>query len=378
VRKLIGLRRKRGKWQARVEIRDREYTKTFALDTPLSEMRTWREQQLDAHGGPARSPDPAQSFAADVARYLLRIAAKPTAKQQAAHLALWLEALGRDRPRRSITATEIDAVLQRWLLTPTTPARGRPSGPDGLAPGTVRKRRSTLQSLWVKLDGKAAANPVKATTNPPPPKPEARSLDYRVLERAIAAMPSARSTKPGAVRRVSLAKIRARVIAYTGIPPGLLKTITPHDLSLTESTVRIVPRHKGAGVEARTLPLTPQGRDAFRAFHAAHAYGPFSTEALNRSFKRGCAHAGLDPTTVHLYDLRHSFLAQIYRVTRDLATVGRLGLHAEGSTIPARYAKGANAEVDRAAVAAFGAALRPESGPRSVKRRSRRRLRQAS
>jgi hypothetical protein len=55
--------------------------------------------------------------------------------------------------------------------------------------------------------------------------------------------------------------------------------------------------------------------------------------------------------------LRHSFLSQVYRVTKDLATVGRLGLHAEGSVTPARYAKGANAEVDLAAVEAFETVL---------------------
>jgi integrase len=130
--------------------------------------------------------------------------------------------------------------------------------------------------------------------------------------------------------------------------------VQPTDLQLTAGTVRVVPRHKGAGVEARTLPLTGEGLDAFKDFHAAHAYGPFATQSLNRAFKRGCKRAGLDPTAVRLYDLRHSFLTRLYRVTKDLATVGRLGLHAEGSKATARYAKGANQTVDAAAVAALG------------------------
>src|SRR6185295_20308055 len=104
---------------------------------------------------------------------------------------------------------------------------------------------------------------------------------------------------------------------------------------------------------ARTLPLTAEGLAAFKAFHAANAYGPFTTESLNRSFTRGCASAGLDATTIHLYDLRHSFLTALYLVTRDLATVGRLGLHAEGSKVTARYAKGADQAVDAAAAAAL-------------------------
>jgi len=269
----------------------------------------------------------------------------PSYKQRAAHLELWADALGRDRPRRTITAEEIDLVLQDWLET--------------LEPATVRKRRTALQSFFVKMNGKKSrlVNPVKGSENPKEPKAEARGLDYLTIERAIAAMPTQRDTKKGLPPRVSLSKIRARVIAYTSIPPGLLKKVRPPDLQLTAATVRVVPRQKGGGVEARTLPLTPEALAAFREFHAAHAYGEFATESLNRSFKRGCKRAGVDPATVHLYDLRHSFLAQVYRVTRDLATVGRLGLHAEGSKVTARYAKGANQTVDVAATAAFSAAL---------------------
>ena len=62
------------------------------------------------------------------------------------------------------------------------------------------------------------------------------------------------------------------------------------------------------------------------------------------------------PPDMRLYDLRHSFGAEIYRLTGDLATVARFLGHAPGSTVTARYALGANAHVDRAAVDAFNAA----------------------
>jgi len=335
-RKLKGIRRRGNRWEGYVRIHGHLHTTTFPIDTPVGQMRDWRDEQLTKFGGERTT---AGSFGADIDTYLGRVAAMPTYHQRAAHLALWAQALGRDRPRRSITADEIDVVLQRWLET--------------LAPGTVRKRRTALQSFFVKLDGKKSRlpNPVKASDNPKEPKPEARSIDYLLIAAAIAAMPTHTAAKPGQVGRLCLAPIRARVLAYTGIPPGLLKQVGATDLQLTAGTLRVVPRHKGKGVEARTLPLTAEGLAAFKAFHAAHAYGPFATEALNRSFKRGCQRAGLDPTTVHLYDLRHSFLTRLYRVTKDLATVGRLGLHAEGSRATARYAKGANQTVDAAAVA---------------------------
>jgi len=336
-RKLAGIRRKRNVWQTYIRIDGQFYSKTWPLETPLSELRQWHETQItinatgDTRGG---------GFRADVTTYLARVSAMPTYAQREDHLTLWLAELGRDRAALSITSTEIDVVLQSWLET--------------LAPGTVRKRRTALRSFFAKMYPHAV-NPVKATTNPPEPKAETRGIPYDVIERILAAMPDRRSTKPGRPVELNLAKIRARVIAYTGLPPGLLQTIQPADLNLRGGTVRVQPRHKGAGIEARTLPLTADGLAAFKQFHAAHAYGRFATTALNTSFKRACAHVGL--TRVHLYDLRHAFLTQLYRVTRDLATVARFGLHAEGSPITARYARGAHDAVDQAAAVAFSATL---------------------
>lgn len=341
-RKRKGIRRlPSGKWQTYAKIHGRFYSTTHDASTPVEDLRDAVEQLYVEHRG--EQAPAGHTLAADIEAYLRRVHAMPIIKQRTAHLALWLQALGRDRSRRSITTAEIDVVLQGWLSS-------------GLAPGTVRKRRTALRSFFSKMDP-AKINPVKGSTNPKDPKAEAREINYLALEAAIAAMPE-RSVKRGATPQASLSKIRARVIAYTGIPPGLLKTIQAHDLSLTYRTVRVgVGRRKGDGVEARTLELNAEGLAAFTAFDAANAYGPFATEALNRSFKRGCKKVGIDPRTVHMYDARHSFLSQVYRVTRDLATVGRLGLHAEGSKATARYAKGANAEVNRAAQTAFSEAL---------------------
>lgn len=341
-RKLKGIRRRRHAWEVNVRVNGHLYTSTFPLTTPVQEMKDWREEQVEKYGGERTTSG---SFGADIETYLARVSAMPTIKQRTAHLHLWARELGRDRPRRTITAEEIDLVLQAWLET--------------LEPATVRKRRTALLSFFVKMNGRKSRlpNPVKGSDNPTEPKAEARSIDYLLIANAIAAMPATRDVKKGLHRPASLSPIRARVLAYTGLPPGLLKQVQPTDLQFTAGTLRVVPRHKGAGVEARTLPLTAEGLAAFKAFHAANAYGNFATESLNRSFKRGCKRVGLDPTRVHLYDLRHSFLTQLYQVTRDLATVGRLGLHAEGSKATARYAKGANLAVDTAAAAALNQAL---------------------
>lgn len=369
-RKLTGIRRRRRGWRVEIRIHGKLHAKQYPLETPIQELKDWRAEQLEKFGG---TVDATGTIAADIPTYMGRVAAMPSYKQREAHLWLWVTELGRARSRHSVTDAEIEYILQAWLDA-------------GLAPATVKKRRTALQSFYAKLNGRKGKNPVKGTAIPPVPDPEARHIDYALIERAIACMPEHLSAKPGAVKTLSLAKVRARVIAHTGIPPGLLKKLQPHDLVLVGAgSVRVSPRAKGAGVEARTLPLTAEALAAFKIFHAARAYGAFATESVNRAFKKGCKKAGLDPKAVHLYDLRHSFLTLLYRVTGDLATVGRMGLHAEGSKVTARYAKGANAVVDVAAAAAVSSALatqrqqalkaapEPNTRPQSPAKVSRRR-----
>lgn len=345
-RKLKGQRIRNGSWEVNVRVNGKLYTTTFPLTTPVEDRRQWREDQLEQHGGDSGTTV-AGSITEDVQAYEPTHAAMPTIKQRMAHLWVWVAALGGQRPSNSVTSVEIEGVMQEWLT-------------GGLAPATVRKRRTALLSFYKWLRGPKGKNPVRGTPIPAgsdTSDDEPRAIDYGAIERAIAEMPEQRDTKKGLPPRVSLSKLRARVLAYTGLPPGMLKKVLPSDLSLTEATLRVSRRKKGKGVEVRTIRLAADALAAFRAFHAGHAYGPFATQSLNVSFKRGCKRAGLDPTTVWLYVLRHSFLTQLYRVTRDEATVGRLGLHAPGSKMTARYTKAAHEDVDAAAVADFGTSL---------------------
>ena len=325
-RKPKGIRPWKSGLQAYIEIYGKTYAKSFPAGTPLPILRAWRdEQRLKFRPvGPVRG-----SFGADINTYLSRVKAMVSYRQFAAYLELWAKALGRDRPRSSITVDEIERTMQGWLLA-------------GSAPATVIRRRTVLLSLWNTLDGKQASNPVRVSRAPRAPKPEARSLDYETIARILDAMPD------------STTKTRVRVLAYTGLPPGMLADVTPADLNLTAGTVRVRPRRKGAGVEARTLPLTPQGLSAFKEFHAANAYGRFVGRSINRSFQRGAKRAGVQG--VHLYDLRHSFGTALYRVTKDLATVARFMLHST-TAMTERYAQAAMQDVDTAAARAMGATM---------------------
>jgi integrase len=337
-RKEVGIRRKRSGWQAFVSVNGQFRSMQFPLETPIAEMRAWRDAQTDFVLPPATG-----SFAADVARYLARpeIAAMPSVKQRAAHLDLWLTALGRDRSRGSITQSEVETILQRWLAA-------------GLAAPTVYHRRTALGSCCATLGG---PNPVTGTTRPDHYRPVDRSIPYDTIEQIIAAMPSDYFLGKG-IKGPSLAKLRVAVIAYTGIPPGELMKLKAHHFDRAQAILHTPWREKGAGTPAHIRELTPEGVAAFVALDAAHGWGAFAEERLATSFKRAARRVCGADTRIRLYDLRHSFGAEMYRLTRDLATVGRMLGHVPGSIVTHRYAMGAHAEVDRAAAAAFSAARR--------------------
>jgi integrase len=224
-------------------------------------MQGWRNTQRGVFGPVERV---AGSFAADVDAYLARVSAMPTFKQRQKHLEHWLQALGRDRPRAGITAAEIDAVLQGWLQ-------------NGLAPSTVRKRRTALLSLWHTLDGRGQPNPVRSSRNPREPKAEIRAVDLATIVRIVEAMPESRT------------KRRIAVFSWTGIPPALLSQITPADVDWRAKTLRVSPRRKGHGAPARVVPLLPQAVTALKAYHRHQDYGPYKrnwTVYARRSFLR--------------------------------------------------------------------------------------------
>lgn len=321
-KKLCGIRPWKGGWQAYVRVNGKLRSKSFPSDTALEKMDAWRaSQQHDAaprHTGP--------SFKRDVVAYLKRVRAMPTYPERRAHLIIWLNELGWHRPRSAITTAEIDHVMQAWLTA-------------GLAADTVRKRRTSLLSMYHKLDGKAAANPVRQSTPPRASPALVRGLDTATLRRVLASLPPSRTAA------------RLRVMAWTGLPPGLLMTITRAHIDLKRAELRVTARKKGAGSPARTLPLTPQGVAAFKELIRCHAFGKFARAAAGRVLHRACRRVNVAP--IRLYDLRHSFGALLYRTTRDLPTVARFLLHSSLAST-ARYAMAAVGDVDREAARAVG------------------------
>ena len=370
---LKGIRRHGNQYECRVRVHGTLHSKSFPLTTPLDIMRSWQDERRRE---PQDVLPTAGSFLADIVADLPRIAASPTYQQQEDHLLLWAALLGRDRPTHTITTAEIDAGIQRMLLSkPCRMVKGKrrekgqtiiatiaaQPGEPTLAPDTVRKRRTHLYGFFRRRGG---VNPVKGTTIPQPEEHEAIGLDYRDINRILAAMPDYQSTKPGVPPKPNLSKRIADVMAHAGTPPALLKEVKPEYLRLALREVRFPPRKKGKGAEGRTLPLMPMGVAAFERFAAAGRWGStWSAHAVNvanRSFRHACASVADDciaPDDVRratIYWLRHSFGYYLYETEHvDIATVQRM-MMLETLEMAGRYSKRAHASVDRAAIERMG------------------------
>jgi hypothetical protein len=336
--KYKGIRRYRDGWRAFVRVNGKLYTKTFPLITPIPEMQKWIEDTKTTY---ASINPTAGGFAADVAAYLARRSSITSIKKIEGRLKLFVEKLGGDRHRYTIKREDVNAVLNDLNKT--------------LEPGTVITYRTALRAFFYDLDPDRP-NPVANSFHPGTPKPEPRGRDMALIVQAIDAMADTKK----ATGNVSLSKIRARVIAATGLPPATLAKIRsadlrPHPMAATE--LRAPRREKGGGVESRIVQLNGPASEAFAAFHAANAYGAFDGGTLNRAFKNGCKHVGIDPTSIRLYDIRHSYLSDMYRHVRPDA-VQRGALHADGSPLTARYTAAAHQDADREAAAIMSESLR--------------------
>jgi len=331
--------------------RRRQRAKRFDIGTPDSVLLAWIES-MERQYAPAKLA--AGSFAADVAAYLAKpkIAAMPSVDEKRAQLLIWIELLGADRTSESITSDEIEAGIQTMLTS-------------GLADATVYHRRSALSSFFTTKNGIAGANPVRGTTRPEPWTPRDQSVDYATLTKILDAMPAERCPAKG-IRQPSAARLVAEVLMHLGVRGCDLLKVRRPDVNWTLRTVQMPAGSKGKGTRPWTCRLTPEGVEAFRRFDAANLYGAFSPAAVSHSFKRACRRVLGRDTDVHLYCLRHSVGADLYRQHGDTPLVGRALGHAPGSRMAEQYSRGAHAEVDHAALEAMSAARRAAVAPGPV------------
>jgi integrase len=368
-----GIRRHGAGFQAEVRVTGHPRSvMQFPLDTDPVTMQKWRKDekarlQLTA---PRATKG---TFAADAKRYLEIVKAMPSFKMRKRDILLWVAIFG-VRSRASITRGEIRQWRDEWHARgPKRVYRKHTDKYGGewvdieapLAPSTVNHRLRALANLWTELDGRHAPNPAREVEDLDEGDGEAYGLPYDVIEAVIAEMPDRGRPEKGKERStVSLTKLRARVIAYTGLPHIDIGRLTADKVNLEEGWVSTGKRKKGKGVSTGRRPLTPQGVDALRALIAAGGLGAkFSASSMRHSIKRACVRlaakvkdepGGAELAAVLLkirpYDFRHSYVSEVLEKSGDFHATQLLSGHADPRTT-LRYGKKAINPVLTAALA---------------------------
>ena len=256
----------------------------------------------------------ADTLRADAATYLATLTGRHKADADDI-LTHWVTAFG-DRHRDAITAVDVRQQLAAW----------------GKAPSTLNHRRQVLSSLYKSLNGANGYNPVREVPKVRERYDTPRSLSYSVITAILDQMGPTQS------------RARFAVMAYTGLPQAQMAQLTPADVDLKAKTVRVSPRRKGKGSPGRTLPLSHQAVQAFKDFAAADCWGDFSRSSMAKAFRNAVRNARATrkdiPASIRAYDLRHSFLTELYRRTGDIHAVSHLALHSTPAQT-ARYAQSA-------------------------------------
>jgi integrase len=326
------------------------------LQAFVDEFKQESERQRRARREAARAH--AGTFAGDAARYLALavVRAMPSYTDRVRQIGRWVTVFRR-RPRSSVTAREIDEQLQQWR-------------DGGDAASTVNKHRTALMSLYSRLDGRAAANPVRHTHPFEEPAAEARGLSYTDIRALLDAMPRDRGQPPKGGRRDTGSRTRARfeLMAWTGMTPSQIKQLQPRHVDIAARWYISPPRRKGHRRPRQPRPeikkpMTRDARAAFVRFIELQAWGDFSNQSMRHTLERARRHvearrrrARRDPEyvmpPVRPYDFRHSFGTELFRRTGNLPLVAEMLDHSS-LQMTKRYALGAVSDVLKAGMRRF-------------------------
>lgn len=338
--------------------------RSYPAGTDLAKMQGWQLRTKADLLGAQPIKAGRGTLAADIPRYLATLTGRRK-KDEAGIAAHWIASTLGPMSRQDITRTQIKGIVAGWVES-------------GVAASTINHRVRVLRNVYRELDGDDQTNPTDKITKQREPEPMIRAVPYDVIEAIIAYMvPRGRATKGQShAETVNKSRVRARVMAWTGLPPAQLMKVRAEDVHWQAATLDVTPRRKGKGTKARTIPLLPQAVEALKAFFAAGAAGAFSTSSFRHRWlgaqrrlvadlKRQAAARGDDPDAIVLppirpYDLRHSFLTEVYRQSRDLMAVRHLGLHAKAATSE-RYIEGAVNQSANRAIAQWAGNTTPQS-----------------
>ena len=254
----------------------------------------------------------------------------------------WIAAQFGQLTRHEITPAQIATQCEVWRSA-------------GIAASTINHRLTSLRAVY-KFHDHDAGPCVKVKRQKE--RRDVRVIPQSVVEAVLMQLSLVHVSPKKGTRTLVPNSARIMVMARTGLPPEQIRRLLPGDVNLKTRTMFIRARKKGAGVPGRSLPFTHAAALAFEAMHFTNAWGPFSTASLFHHFTRArtraqrawCVHCGPwpAPANFHPYDLRHAFLTEVYRRTRDLRVTAELGLHAD-MTMTAIYAQAAVTDTANAA-----------------------------
>ena len=338
-----------GKIQAHVRAGGQLRFKPFPAGTSLETVRRWR---LDTRASLGLLQRPSGTLAADIEPFLRQIADRPRlVAERRQQLEWWAAGLGHLR-RDAIPPGDVRAALADLRRTH--------------AASTCNHYRQALFSLYRALDGCDAPNPVRDVKPFTSPAPKAPGLSYDVVGRILAAMSDQGSAtvrgKPRAA--ASAAKVRCRVLAFTGLRPSELMRYRP-----STGTGR---RRRSWCTRGRVV-----ARGLFRSVRPPSKRWPISkpwprsvrSRPLPSDGRSSRAAARLGIHGVRPYDLRHSYGTALYRAAGDTRLVKDVLGHSD-TRMTEQYTLGHVPEAMRMATSRFEEHLGTTGAPLTAPKRA--------
>jgi len=341
-----------------------------------------------------------RGFVADVDRYLKLAGVQrlPTIKERTRHMQRFAAHFG-SRDRLSVTKQELEALLGEWQRE------------EEWAAGTFNKHLSALKHFYNALDDPEGRlpNPARKITQQEEPEPTPRAIPYETIHAIFDAMgrrdivsPPVDAqirhlydrglTRTAIAKRVgysketvgkvlrrpplaeqeqSLAQIRLRVIAFTGLRHGQVAKLRPEHYDRAGRRVWVTGTKK---TNSFWKPLDDLGIEALDQLAAADAWGEFARKSLHRAWRTALDRLGL-PLTLRPYDLRHSYLTAAYLASGDLLAVKAISGHRQLRTVERYTLAGVDPKaVETVAKMAERMQRKPQMSPEAVTGAKRQKL----
>lgn len=334
-----------GRIRAYVRVGGRLRFKRFPAGSSLESVRRWR---LDTRAALRLTSPAAGSLEADIEPFLLQFVHRPYFVEERRRQLHWWAGRFPHRSRHSLEPTEIRVALAELR--------------QSHAATTCNHYRQALHSLYRCLDGPDAPNPVRAVPRFAVPEAEPRGLSYEVVRRILDAMSDhGQPVGLGRPRAAgSKAKVRCRVMAFTGMRPSEIMRYRPEHWNRTDHLLTVL---TGKGGRTRTIPLTLDGEAALHDLEALGAIGRYSTSTVHRAFRLALGKLGMQG--IRPYDLRHSYGTAMYQVTGDTRIVKELLGHST-TVMTERYTLGHVPVYMQVAATRFQQLSNPSESPKSA------------